>query len=138
MTSGSTHRSLESGTPVMHPSFEIEARLTEYLTGRQSLSELREWFRTAAGALLALPPGSEALELATLLALALIEHDQGFFTERQLKQQIRKALKPTIHYVIEQAPELTATASETQPLSISAPTTTGNATISIQSLSTGT
>jgi hypothetical protein len=122
----------------MHPSFEVEGRLTDYMAGRQSLLDLREWFRTAAGALFAQPPGSEALELATLLALVLIEYDQGSFTERQLKQQLRKALKPTVRYVIEQAPELTATASETQPLSISGPSGTGNATISIQLLSTGT
>jgi hypothetical protein len=122
----------------MHPSFEIDAQIHDYLDGHLALSGLKEWFRAAAGALLALHPESEALEFATALQLALIEFDQGSYSERQLKQHLRKAINTTVQYVIQKAPELTTSSNDTQPLTVDTTEPAGTAVVSIQLLSTGT
>jgi len=97
----------------MHPAFEIEQRLRAYLDGG-SLEELREWFRSNFGALMALSPDSKPLELATALQLGFLELDRGGFSERQLKKHLRPALDSTFNVAIDQHLVLTTSSNETQ------------------------
>jgi len=97
----------------MHPAFEIDAAIRGYLQGSSNLAELRSWFRVAFGALMELPPATTALELAVALQLALIEYDKGGFSERQVRQTLRRALSETVEAVIDSAPALTSSANVT-------------------------
>jgi hypothetical protein len=97
----------------MHPAFEIEAKIRTYLAGTIRLEELRNWFRPSRGALFALPPGTRPLELASTLMLGIQELDQGGFSERQLKRELRNALDQTFQVSLESEPVLTTSSNET-------------------------
>jgi hypothetical protein len=97
--------------PTMHPAFEIEAKIRAYLDRRLELDQLRDWYRSAAGALLSLPPETTASALATSLQLCLIEYGSGGFSERQIKNYLRKSLGSELRIVVNTSPALTTTSS---------------------------
>ena len=119
----------------MHPAFEIDQRLRAYLDSG-SLDELREWFHSNFGALMALSPESKPLELATALQLGLLELERGGFSERQLKRYLRAALDNTFNVAIDQQLVLTTSGNATQSAVVSSPRTSETVFTHLQSIPT--
>jgi hypothetical protein len=113
----------------MHPAFEIESQIRDYLSGRVSLEKLRSWFRVNKGAILTLPPSTKPLELATTLLLGLTELDRGDFSPRQLKRELRLALDQTFQVTLGSPSVMTTASNETTAgLIVSLPDGIANAT----------
>jgi hypothetical protein len=112
MIRASTHVSSKEGL-VMHPAFELEQKLKAYIEHEVSLDELRQWYRSAAGALLSLAVETRELELATTFQLCLIEFDKGDFSERLIRTHLSKAMGRELRMVVQTEPVLTTSISET-------------------------
>ena len=103
----------------MHPSFEIDAKMRDYIEHRVPLQQLRDWFRAAAGPLFDMPEGAPALEIAAALQLALVEYDQGSFSERQMRRYLKQATSGFFRGIAESStgvdpsPPLTSSSNET-------------------------
>ena len=104
------------GISAMHPAFETDAQIRAYLDHKITLTELRDWYRVSAGALMALAPDTKVSDLATALQLALVEYDQGGFSERQVRRHLRAALNQTTEIVVHAAVELTTSENSTQSI----------------------
>jgi hypothetical protein len=123
----------------MHPAFEVEGVVRDYLERKLTLDDLRNWFLEARPLLLALPPETRPAEIATLLELGLHELKQGAFSERQFRMALRRLLGATVNVTVDESVGLATTSSVTTQLS---PVTSGpesqSVTLSYQWTPTGT
>lgn len=97
----------------MHPAFEIGARVRAYLTGELRLQELRGWYDSAMGPLLALPSDLPAARLATALQLGFIEMRDGALSERRFRSLLGREFTGTTEFTLVENPDLVLSDSTT-------------------------
>ena len=96
----------------MHPAFQIESKLRAYLSREMSVDDLRRWFATMRGPLLALPADLPAARLTTILELGLIELKDGTLSQRQLRKLLKESLERSPQFTVQDLADLEITSSD--------------------------
>jgi hypothetical protein len=97
----------------MHPAFELETRVLDYVNRSLTLQQLREWLASAKGPLLGLPADHPAAELATIVELGLIEVTAQVMTESMFRRLLKKHIHGVTRVLFEGNPDLVMSGSST-------------------------